>query len=97
MAVWARTDEPAPRVGSFLVRSDSPGITIEPTWDHLGLRASRSDDVTFADTPVPVGAIAALTEPAAASARDAARPDRRRSPQPDGRPKVYLTNRFYMN
>ena len=44
------------RVGSFLVRADSPGITIEPTWDHLGLRASRSDDVIFAGTPVPPGA-----------------------------------------
>jgi len=71
MAVWARTDEPDPRVGTFLVRSGSPGITIEPTWDHLGLRASRSDDVIFADTPVPADAITGLTEPAAAPARDA--------------------------
>ena len=71
MAVWARTDEPAPRVGSFLVRSDAPGITIEPTWDHLGLRASRSDDVIFADTPVPAGATDGLTEPTAAPAPDA--------------------------
>jgi alkylation response protein AidB-like acyl-CoA dehydrogenase len=67
MAVWARTDEPVPRVGGFLVRSDAPGITIEPTWDHLGLRASRSDDVSFADTPVPADAITGLTEPAAAA------------------------------
>jgi alkylation response protein AidB-like acyl-CoA dehydrogenase len=71
MAVWARTDEPIPRVGNFLVRSDSPGITIEPTWDHLGLRASRSDDVIFADTPVPADAVAGLTEPAAAPVHDA--------------------------
>jgi alkylation response protein AidB-like acyl-CoA dehydrogenase len=71
MAVWARTDEPAPRVGSFPVRSDAPGITVEPTWDHLGLRASRSDDVVFADTPVPADAIADLTEPTAVPARDA--------------------------
>ena len=56
MAVWARTDDPEPRVGSFLVRNDAPGITIERTWDHLGLRASRSDDVTFDATPA-VGAI----------------------------------------
>jgi alkylation response protein AidB-like acyl-CoA dehydrogenase len=72
MVVWASTDEPAPRVGGFLVRSDSPGITIEPTWDHLGLRASRSDDVTFADTPVPADAITGLTEPAAAPRPDPA-------------------------
>jgi alkylation response protein AidB-like acyl-CoA dehydrogenase len=52
MVVWARTDESPARVGGFLVRSDRQGITIERTWDHLGLRASRSDDVIFADTTV---------------------------------------------
>ncbi len=72
MVVWASTDEPTPRVGSFLVRSDAPGITIEPTWDHLGLRASRSDDVIFADTPVPADAVTGLTEPAAAPRADPA-------------------------
>jgi alkylation response protein AidB-like acyl-CoA dehydrogenase len=51
MAVWARTDEADPRAGSFLVWNDAPGITIERTWDHLGLRASRSDDVSFDATP----------------------------------------------
>jgi alkylation response protein AidB-like acyl-CoA dehydrogenase len=64
MVVWARTDEDPARVGSFLVRADSPGIRIERTWDHLGLRASRSDDVIFTDTPVPPGATAGLHEPA---------------------------------
>jgi alkylation response protein AidB-like acyl-CoA dehydrogenase len=63
MVVWARTDEDPARVGSFLVRTDSPGIRIERTWDHLGLRASRSDDVIFADTPVPPGATAGLQDP----------------------------------
>ena len=64
MIVWASTDEYPARVGGFLVRADSPGITIEPTWDHLGLRASRSDDVIFAGTPVPAGAVTGLAEPA---------------------------------
>ena len=64
MLVWARTDERLPRVGSFLVRSGSPGITVEPTWDHLGLRASRSDDVIFDGTPVPGDAVIGLAEPA---------------------------------
>jgi alkylation response protein AidB-like acyl-CoA dehydrogenase len=63
MVVWAGTDESPARVGGFLVRADSPGITIEPTWDHLGLRASRSDDVIFAGTPVPADAVADLAEP----------------------------------
>jgi alkylation response protein AidB-like acyl-CoA dehydrogenase len=59
MAVWARTDDAEPRAGSFLIRNDAPGITIERTWDHLGLRASRSDDVTFDATP----AVAAILDP----------------------------------
>jgi alkylation response protein AidB-like acyl-CoA dehydrogenase len=53
-SVWAKTDEPEPRVGNFLVASDSPGITIEPAWDHLGMRATVSHEVVFADTPVPL-------------------------------------------
>jgi alkylation response protein AidB-like acyl-CoA dehydrogenase len=52
-AVWARTDEDQPRVGNFLVRADSPGITIEPVWDHLGMRATVSHAVHFDGTPVP--------------------------------------------
>jgi alkylation response protein AidB-like acyl-CoA dehydrogenase len=63
MQVWARTDEDPVRTGSFLVRTDSPGITVERTWDHLGLRASRSDDVTFDRVPVPLSATLALAEP----------------------------------
>ncbi len=63
MIVWARTDEPEPRVGGFLIRADAPGITIEPTWDHLGLRASASHDVVFTDVPVPSGATAGLSTP----------------------------------
>ncbi|KAK0329664.1 hypothetical protein LTR94_035864, partial [Friedmanniomyces endolithicus] len=39
-SVWAKTDEAEPRVGNFLVRSDSAGIDIEPAWDHLGMRAT---------------------------------------------------------
>ena len=65
MAVWARTGEDPPRVGNFLVRSDSPGIAIERTWDHRGMRASRSDDVIFTRTPVPSGATAGLAQPVA--------------------------------
>jgi alkylation response protein AidB-like acyl-CoA dehydrogenase len=63
MVVWARTaDEPA-LVGGFLVPGGAPGVTIEPTWDHLGLRASRSDDVLFDQTPVAADAVTGLAEP----------------------------------
>lgn len=52
-AVWAKTDEPEPRVGTFLVASNSPGITIVPAWDHLGMRATVSHEVVFEETPTP--------------------------------------------
>jgi alkylation response protein AidB-like acyl-CoA dehydrogenase len=51
--VWAATDEPSPRVGTFVVPGDSAGIEVIPAWDQLGLRASGSHDVAFADVPVP--------------------------------------------
>ncbi len=53
MLVFARTDEAELRMGNFLVRADSPGIRIEPTWDQLGLRASGSHDVYFEDVVIP--------------------------------------------
>lgn len=52
-SVWARTDEDEPRVGNFLVRADSPGVTIEQAWDHLGMRATVSHAVHFDATPTP--------------------------------------------
>lgn len=64
MVVWARTDEEQPRVGQFLVDARSPGIHIEPSWDHLGMRASGSDDVVFEATPLPLNAAAELRDPA---------------------------------
>jgi alkylation response protein AidB-like acyl-CoA dehydrogenase len=53
-AVWAKTDEPEIRVGLFLVPAGLPGSRIEETWDHLGLRASGSHDVTFEDVAFPL-------------------------------------------
>ncbi|WP_405622898.1 acyl-CoA dehydrogenase family protein [Streptomyces sp. NBC_00076] len=51
--VWASTDEPEPRVGTFVVPGHSPGIEITGRWDQLGLRASGSHDVTFHEVEVP--------------------------------------------
>jgi alkylation response protein AidB-like acyl-CoA dehydrogenase len=53
LVVWARTEETPPRVGSFVVRNDAPGVQVVPTWDHLGLRASGSHDVLFDNVPLP--------------------------------------------
>jgi alkylation response protein AidB-like acyl-CoA dehydrogenase len=63
MQVWARTDEDLVRAGAFLVRTDSPGITVDRTWSHLGLRASRSDDVTFDRVRVPYEATIFAADP----------------------------------
>ncbi|WP_435635726.1 acyl-CoA dehydrogenase family protein [Pseudomonas solani] len=53
LSVWARSDEAEPRVGTWLVHRDTPGIRIEETWDHLGMRATCSHDVVFDDVLVP--------------------------------------------
>jgi alkylation response protein AidB-like acyl-CoA dehydrogenase len=54
LAVWARTDEAEPRVGTFLVPAAAPGIRIVESWDHLGLRASGSHDVVLDEVAVPL-------------------------------------------
>ncbi|GKT14788.1 acyl-CoA/acyl-ACP dehydrogenase [Acidovorax sp. SUPP2522] len=61
--VWARTDDAEPRTGSFLVRAGQPGVRIEPTWDHLGLRASGSHDVLFDGVAVPADHVLELRLP----------------------------------
>jgi alkylation response protein AidB-like acyl-CoA dehydrogenase len=53
LSVWARSDDSVPRVGTWLVHRDTPGIRIEETWDHLGMRATGSHDVIFDDVVVP--------------------------------------------
>jgi alkylation response protein AidB-like acyl-CoA dehydrogenase len=63
--VWARTDEQAPRVGMILVAAQSPGVTIEHTWDHLGLRASGSHDVVFENVFVSDANLADMRLPSA--------------------------------
>jgi alkylation response protein AidB-like acyl-CoA dehydrogenase len=55
--VWATTDEPEPRVGTFAVPGDAPGIEITRRWDHLGLRASGSHDIAFHDVEIPADSI----------------------------------------
>ncbi|MFT3964516.1 MAG: acyl-CoA dehydrogenase family protein [Sphingobium sp.] len=52
-SVWAKTDEPEPRVGNFLVDPATPGISILPAWDHLGMRATVSHEVVFEDVAIP--------------------------------------------
>lgn len=51
--VWAKTDDDEPRVGHLIVPGETPGIRIERTWDHLGLRASSTHDVLYENVVVP--------------------------------------------
>lgn len=52
--VWARSDDPDPLVGAWLVHKDSPGIRIIEDWDHLGMRATCSHEIRFDDVLVPL-------------------------------------------
>lgn len=60
MLVWARTDETKTRVGRFLVPADSSGISISPTWQALGMRATVSHTVTFDNVFLPLEAAVEL-------------------------------------
>lgn len=68
--VWARTDDPEPLVGSFVVPAGLPGIRIIESWDHLGLRASGSHDIVFDNVLIPLEQTLALRPPAAWLASD---------------------------
>jgi alkylation response protein AidB-like acyl-CoA dehydrogenase len=62
--VWARTAEPEPKVGLFLVPMNAPGIHIDETWNHLGMRATASHDVRFENVPLPADHAVDIRAPA---------------------------------
>lgn len=51
--VWAATDEADPLVAHAIVPADSPGIRIQKTWDHLGMRATSTHDVIYERVEIP--------------------------------------------
>ena len=53
--LWAKTDEDPVRVGTFAVPTDPPGTRIEPSWDHLGMRVTGSDDLILEGAEVADG------------------------------------------
>ncbi|KAF1006175.1 MAG: putative acyl-CoA dehydrogenase YdbM [Luteibacter sp.] len=68
--VLARTDEAErSRVGLWLVPSDSEGIDIDPSWNHIGLRASASHTLRLDGVRVSADACLAMHEPGSADAR----------------------------
>ncbi|GAB6854362.1 acyl-CoA dehydrogenase family protein [Asaia astilbis] len=50
--VWAATNEEAPRIGYVLVPLDQEGVSIDASWNHLGMRATGSHTVTFSNVPI---------------------------------------------
>ncbi len=61
LVAYARTDDPEPLVGQFVVDgADRAGWHIEPTWNHLGMRATASHDVIFDGAYVPADAVVDL-------------------------------------
>ncbi|NDZ16180.1 acyl-CoA dehydrogenase [Variovorax sp. WS11] len=64
LAVWARTDEEAPRTGFFLVPRSAAGIRVVASWDHLGLRASGSHEVLLEQVAIPLDHAVDLRAPA---------------------------------
>jgi alkylation response protein AidB-like acyl-CoA dehydrogenase len=63
LAIWARTGEENPRVGSWIVPHDAKGVHVEETWNHLGMRASGSHDVILDDVFIPEDHAADVREP----------------------------------
>jgi len=64
LAVWARTDEPEPRTGVFLVPRHAAGVRVIASWDHLGLRASGSHEVVFENVAIDLDHAVDLRAPA---------------------------------
>ncbi len=51
--VWSRTTDEEPLVGGVLVPLNQPGVRIEKSWFHLGMRATGSDTIIFENIAVP--------------------------------------------
>jgi alkylation response protein AidB-like acyl-CoA dehydrogenase len=88
--VWAVADEPgadAPRVGHVIVPADRPGITWVETWDHLGLRASNTHDVSYEGVELPEEAFVEIPRGADGVYRD---PAATAGPGSFGHPALYI-------
>jgi alkylation response protein AidB-like acyl-CoA dehydrogenase len=75
--VWAVTEAPdetagEPLIGHVVVPGNTPGITVIPTWDHLGLRASSTHDIVYENVEVPAENFPGVPVSQAASGIDAA-------------------------
>jgi alkylation response protein AidB-like acyl-CoA dehydrogenase len=51
--VFARTDTPEGKITAFIVEAGWPGVSHGPHEDKMGIRASSTTTVAFADVRVP--------------------------------------------
>ncbi|MCW2522498.1 MAG: acyl-CoA dehydrogenase protein [Frankiales bacterium] len=65
----ALEDGQEPQVGFVTLPTDRPGITWLDTWDHIGLRASNTNDVAFDNVELPFGAFTPTDRPTALTSR----------------------------
>jgi alkylation response protein AidB-like acyl-CoA dehydrogenase len=63
--------EPA-ALANFMVLNDDPGLTIEDSWDALGMRSTASHDIVLKDLRLPVGRLLNRRTAGASDARGAA-------------------------
>jgi alkylation response protein AidB-like acyl-CoA dehydrogenase len=54
VSVLAITDEPTPRLASFLVPRDAAGLHIVDAWNAVGMRATASHDIILDNVEVPL-------------------------------------------
>nr|WP_287857117.1 acyl-CoA dehydrogenase family protein [Klebsiella sp.] len=52
LALWGRSDDSTPLVGTWLVPRDSDGISVVKSWDHAGMRATGSHEVILKNVQV---------------------------------------------
>ncbi|MGX1809256.1 acyl-CoA dehydrogenase family protein [Nocardia sp. NPDC055321] len=67
--VTTTTAEPEPRIATFLLDRGAANWRIEPTWNHLGLRASDTQSVVFDGTVAPHSRLLELRAPGAPGPR----------------------------
>ncbi len=70
LAVWVATDEETPRIGTVLIPHPAAGISIEKSWNQLGMRATVSHDVVFSNVVVREEEVSKLKSHAEAGVRD---------------------------
>lgn len=63
LLVRARTDDNPAQVGTFIVPAQANGIHVLENWDHIGMRASNSHEVTFTEVTLPLDAALELHAP----------------------------------